>query len=99
MKNIEFYIKAFFCFLFAFTHSIKAQQVFVSQDFENPATMDWSLNEIVPFLGTVSSDFNTFVVNDVYEGGDVCMIFLFLQFQILQIKDTSQTATIYIRRL
>ena len=34
MKNIEIYIKAFFCFLFAFTHSIKAQQVFVSQDLD-----------------------------------------------------------------
>ena len=85
MKNIEFYIKAFFCFLFAFTHSIKAQQVFVSQDFENPATMDWSLNEIVPFLGTVSSDFNTFVVNDVYEGGDV--LYDFFVFQIPNTAD------------
>ena len=56
MKNIEIYTKAFFCFLLVLTHYTKAQQVFISQDFENPATMDWSLNEIVPFLGTVSSD-------------------------------------------
>ena len=71
MKNIEIYTKALLCFLLAFTHSTKAQQVFISQDFENPATMDWSLNEIVPFLGTVSSINNTFIVNDVYDGGDV----------------------------
>ena len=67
MKNIEIYTKALLCFLLAFTHSTKAQQVFISQDFENPATMDWSLNEIVPFLGTVSSINNTFIVNDVYD--------------------------------
>ena len=60
MKNIEIYTKALLCFLLVLTHYTKAQQVFISQDFENPATMDWSLNEIVPFLGTVSSNNNTF---------------------------------------
>ena len=78
MKNIEIYTKALLCFLLVLTHYTKAQQVFISQDFENPATMDWSLNEIVPFLGTVSSNNNTFIVNDVYDGGDVLYDFFVL---------------------
>ena len=71
MKNIKIYMKALFCFLLVLTYSSTAQQVFISQDFEDPLTMDWTLNEIVPFLGTVSSDQNTIIVNDEYDGGFV----------------------------
>ena len=84
MKNIKIYIKALFCFILLISSSIKAQQVFISQDFENPATMDWTLNEVVPFLGTVSSVHNTFIVNDVYEGGNV-----FYDFVVVPIPNTA----------
>ena len=84
MKNNKIYTKALFCFLLLLSSSSKAQQVFISQDFENPATMDWTLNEIVPFLGTVSSVHNTFIVNDVYEGGNV-----FYDFAVIPIPNTA----------
>ena len=84
MKNIKIYTKALFCFLLLLSSSSKAQQVFISQDFENPATMDWTLNEIVPFLGTVSSVHNTFIVNDVYDGGNV-----FYDFAVIPIPNTA----------
>jgi hypothetical protein len=70
MMNIKSYFLLVFSSLLI-TSNTYAQQVFISQDFEDPATMDWTLNEVVPFLGTVSSTSNTFVVNDVYQGGFV----------------------------
>ena len=84
MKNNKIYIKAFFFFFLILNYQIKAQQVFVVQDFEDPATMDWTLNEVVPFLGTVSSVHNTFIVNNVYEGGNV-----FYDFAVVPIPNTT----------
>jgi len=71
MKDIKIYFKALLCFTLMISLSVNAQQVFVNQDFEDPTTMDWTLNEVVPFLGTVSSDQNTFIVNNEYAGGFV----------------------------
>jgi hypothetical protein len=68
MKNsLKYY--GFLIIALAYLNFSSAQNVIVSQDFENPETMDWSLNVSVPFLGTVISDQNTFIVNDNYEGG------------------------------
>ena len=82
-------IKSYFLLVFSsllITSNAYAQQVFISQDFEDPATMDWTLNEVVPFLGTVSSTSNTFVVNDVYQGGFV----QFGPFAFLEIPNTAE---------
>ena len=82
-------IKSYFLLVFSsllITLNAYAQQVFISQDFEDPATMDWTLNEVVPFLGTVSSTSNTFVVNDVYQGGFV----QFGPFAFLEIPNTAE---------
>ncbi|MGC6470000.1 MAG: gliding motility-associated C-terminal domain-containing protein [Flavobacteriales bacterium] len=46
-----------------------SQQVFIDEDFEG--NHNWTWNQAVPFLGTVSSISNTFVVNDVYLGGAI----------------------------
>ena len=59
------------CLLVFSVQIVNAQQVFISQDFEDPFAVDWTWNEVVPFLGTVSSTNNTFVVNNVYLGGFV----------------------------
>lgn len=68
MKNIT-KLGFFVCFLLINIDLLFSQQVFISQDFEDLNTIDWTLNEAVPFLGTVSSTSNTFVVNDIYQGG------------------------------
>ncbi|MDA7794473.1 gliding motility-associated C-terminal domain-containing protein [Flavobacteriales bacterium] len=70
MMNIKSYLFLVISTLLISSNAF-AQQVFINQDFENPATMNWTLNEVVPFLGTVASTSNTFVVNDVYQGGFV----------------------------
>ena len=70
MKDVKKIVIAV-CLLVFSGQIINAQQVFISQDFEDPLTVDWTWNEVVPFLGTVSSTNNTFIVNDVYLGGFV----------------------------
>ena len=83
-KQKNLHNKLFILLFFYYFLSSNGQQVFVVQDFEDPATMDWTLNEIVPFLGTVSSVHNTFIVNNVYEGGNV-----FYDFAVVPIPNTA----------
>ena len=67
-----------FCYLIMFTlvnlsfvNLSLAQNVIYSQDFEDPAQMDWILNSPIDYLGTVESTVNFFQVNDIYAGGNV----------------------------
>ena len=68
MKNSLKYYGFLIVALASFNFS-GAQNVIVSQDFEDPALMDWTLNEVIQYLGTSQSDVNVFVVNDTYQGG------------------------------
>ena len=70
MKDVKKIVVVVCLLLFSIQFS-SAQQVFISQDFEDNFAVDWTWNEVVPFLGTVSSSNNTFIVNDIYLGGDV----------------------------
>ena len=67
-----------FCYLIMFTlvnlsfvNLSLGQNVIYSQDFEDPAQMDWILNSPIDYLGTVESTVNFFQVNDIYAGGNV----------------------------